>query len=351
MINKLIKSMLPLTGCTILFSLSVSCSLEIKPDPDVPTDVCTITFNLSEGETIQSGSSIETVEIGTIFGNANSPTILKSNNIFNGWSFEPEGTTQHQIPFDYVVDGDIDVYPMWVPDTSDDTKLLAFLDGEWFPLSMDSVCTEDEDTKIIIFEQDGEQIKETVDRNEFNYPILVGSDITHILDFFLAHCSNFNSTITFTSDSKLIYIGESFLSCCSSYNETISLPDDVKCIGSNFMGNCEAFNKEFELPTGIQIIGNEFLSDCIKFNQDFTISSSLIYVGENCMIGCCDFTSQLTINCSPENLNVGKAYGWSASVDTAAIYTTGFTVTGTCEEYFRQSFKTIALPGLYRTVR
>lgn len=336
---KTLKTLIPAISSPFFFFSFASCSLEVKPEPVIP-EGCSIKFVLQPDETIRYGEDSITVEEGSYFVRTNAPTVIKEKNLFNGWSFQPESEQQTEVPTDYVVNNNIEVYPMWKPDTGSETKITGYIDNDWYPLDLNSLCSEESEQKIIVYEKDEQEIKTEIDRSIFNMPISIGDGIPCLPNYFLAFCSAFDSEITFETNSKLVLIGESFLAQCENFNKPLSLPTKLKSVSNNFLGNCSSFNQELILPEKMQVIGSEFLSDCKSFNQDIKFAEQLLNIGENCMLNCDNFTKKVTIDTPSENIEVGQAYSWSGSSSSALIYTQGFSVTGLRKLYFLDRFPT-----------
>lgn len=131
------------------------------------------------------------------------------------------------------------------------------------------------------------------------------------------------------------YIGANFLQSCSAFNQPISLPK-VDEIGSYFMMDCSSFDSEITLNDGLLMIDSRFMYGCYSFAQQFTIPSGLLSSnfltknpGERFMHKCNSFVGPLVCNAPVDSSKIPTDnYALATTSATAAVYTTGVTLTG-----------------------
>lgn len=131
-------------------------------------------------------------------------------------------------------------------------------------------------------------------------------------------------------------IGSNFLQNCSAFNQPISLPK-VDEIGDYFLFGCSSFNSEITLNDDILTIGSRFMHGCSSFAQSFTIPSGLLSSnfltknpGERFMHNCNNFVGPLVCNAPVDSSKIPTDnYALATTSATAAMYTTGVTLTGT----------------------
>lgn len=145
--------------------------------------------------------------------------------------------------------------------------------------------------------------------------------------------------VNFSLDNVL-FIGHNFLQGNSNFNTPIVLPKVLQ-IADGFLANCVSFNSAITLNDNIETIGNSFLATCTSYSQPFTIPSGLIDdqantapIGGQFFYNCYNFTGPLVCNISPTNLGYGSTTSYKNQIlgtsnATAAMYTTGVTLTGT----------------------
>lgn len=145
-------------------------------------------------------------------------------------------------------------------------------------------------------------------------------------------CTSLNSPLNL---QNVRAIGSNFLQNCSAFNQPISLPK-VDEIGSYFMSNCFSFNSEITLNDGLLMIDSRFMHGCSSFAQSFTIpsgllSSNFLYKnpGERFMHNCNSFVGSLVCNAPVDSSKIPTDnYALATTSATAAMYTTGVTLTG-----------------------
>lgn len=132
-------------------------------------------------------------------------------------------------------------------------------------------------------------------------------------------------------------IANAFLQNNSYFNSPISLPK-VREIGSGFLMNCTSFNSSLTINDDCETIGGSFLRGCTAFVQPFSIpsglsmSADLTNPGGRFMNDCKNFVGPLVCNCPTTRLATSGADGnnmLATTDNTAAMYTTGVTLTGT----------------------
>ena len=175
------------------------------------------------------------------------------------------------------------------------------------------------------------------------------SSVTTIGDYFLSGCPRFNSYFKIPSG---VTIGTNFLYGCTSFNQPLQVPQGV-AINDNFLSECSGFNSPLDISDTTQI-GSNFLKNCSSFNQPLTLNSSAT-IKSGFLEGCTAFNQAITIPSNVTFYNSGSLYRFmfrcdsmlspirieapatainasdyvfSTSVNTAAAYTTGMTLSG-----------------------
>lgn len=183
--------------------------------------------------------------------------------------------------------------------------------------------------------------------------VTVGDGVEYLPDKFCSGC-NYMTTVNFPSSvhyiggnvfssclllnsqldmSNVRFIGTNFLYNCTAFNQPISLPK-IDEIGDYFMFGCASFNSTITLNDGLLMIGSRFMYGCSSFTQPFTVPSGLIddssivsyNPGTYFMYNCNNFTGPLVCNTSTKIPTDNYTLGTTSS--SAAIYTTGVTLTG-----------------------
>lgn len=151
--------------------------------------------------------------------------------------------------------------------------------------------------------------------------------------------------VNFSFDNVL-YIGNNFLQGNSNFNTAIVLPKVLQ-IADGFLNNCTGFNSAITLNDNMETIGNSFLAICTSYAQPFTIPSGLIDdqaqtapIGGQFLYSCNNFTGPLVCNISPTNLGYGSTSSYKNQIlgtsnASAAMYTTGITLTGPYAEQWK----------------
>ena len=191
----------------------------------------------------------------------------------------------------------------------------------------------------------------TLNKNDVK-GVTVADGVQYLPDNFCLGCSFLN---TVTLPSTIHYIGAGVF---SGANLTSSLNlVSAKSIGPNFLQHNSNFNHPLNMPN-IEYIGSGFLFGCSNFNSSITLNDSLRAIDGNFLYGCTNFAQSLTIPAGLENLgsapNPGTGFmrncnaftgplvcngpvsatipvdnnTLSTTSSSAAIYTTGVTLTG-----------------------
>lgn len=175
------------------------------------------------------------------------------------------------------------------------------------------------------------------------------SSVTTIGNYFLSNCLSFNSYFKIPSGAT---IGTNFLAGCTSFNQPLQVPQGV-AINDDFLSDCSGFNSPLDINSTTQI-GSNFLKNCSSFNQPLTLNSSAT-IKSGFLEGCTAFNQAITIPSNVTFYNSGSSYHFmfrcdsmlspirveapatainasnyvfSTSVNTAAAYTTGTTLSG-----------------------
>lgn len=143
-----------------------------------------------------------------------------------------------------------------------------------------------------------------------------------------------------------IYIPDYFLCYYENFDSPITIPEGVTRIGAGFLTGAVAMNHTVSLPVSLLRIYAAFLAECVSFNQDIRIPYNVGYIGSDFMYNCKSFVSELQVDAVAHPSDTGSL---STDDPTAAIYTTGVTISG-----FSSPWK-IALPNRtttpYRKIR
>lgn len=137
-------------------------------------------------------------------------------------------------------------------------------------------------------------------------------------------------------------IGTSFFSSNINFNHPLNLPN-IEYIDSGFLNGCSSFNSTITLNDGLRVIGNNFLFGCNSFAQTFTIPSGIENLGAGYNPGtgfmrqCNAFTGPLVCNGPVSAVLPNDNNTLSTTVSTAAIYTTGVTLTGTYAQAWKDA--------------
>ena len=130
-------------------------------------------------------------------------------------------------------------------------------------------------------------------------------------------------------------IGDCFMYSCQRINSKISIPK-VKTIDDLFMYNCTRFNAELTLPNTLTTIGSHFMETCSAYEQNMNIPSSITSIGGYFMYQCNKFTGSLA--CESKTGISTESHVLATNNSTAAIYTTGITLTGTYAAEWKTTF-------------
>lgn len=157
------------------------------------------------------------------------------------------------------------------------------------------------------------------------------SSIQTIGTTFLGYCTHFNSQLNLEGVTT---IGSYFMQGCTAFNQPLSLPQ-VRTINGNFLDSCTAFNSSLSLGNNVLTLSTYFMYGCTSFAQPLTIPASIakyysshFAIGNYFMQNCNNFTGPLTWNCPADRITANK-YNLATSSSSAAMYTTGVTITGT----------------------
>lgn len=162
--------------------------------------------------------------------------------------------------------------------------------------------------------------------------VVLPDSIVYIGDYF-CHGSSLHNELNL---KNVKYIGGDFCSGLNSYNgqgynQPISLPK-VEFIDGNFLYGNAQFNSTVSLNDNCRSINGQFLYSCWGYKQPFTMPSGLEDIspetnpGSGFMRECRTFIGPLVCNSPypPTNDN----YTLSTTSSSAALYTTGVTLTG-----------------------
>lgn len=182
------------------------------------------------------------------------------------------------------------------------------------PDELHSLCTMD-NTNVTI---GGETF-----RNRNIVRVDLGSEAYYLKDNFLYGC---NKLTTVTGVENVYFVGNYFLRNCSTLDCELNFTNLEGSIGSQFLAGCYALNHTITLGSKITELGTNFMQDCRGFTQNFTVPSNITTIGTGFMRGCNNFTGNLVCATSthPSDNNA-----LSTTSATAAMYTTGVTLTGT----------------------
>lgn len=170
------------------------------------------------------------------------------------------------------------------------------------------------------------------------------STIKYIGDY----CFMYNSITHPVNLENVAYIGANFLAYSSTFNQPINLPNIV-IIGGGFLYNDTSFNSSVTIGNKLISLGASFLRSCTAFAQpSVTIPSSIEYryptsaaLGMYFMSNCNNFSGTLICNAptAASGLTLASDVNTlSTTSSTAAMYTTGITLTGTSAQAWKDAF-------------
>jgi hypothetical protein len=191
----------------------------------------------------------------------------------------------------------------------------------------------------------------TVNKNNIK-GVTVADGVQYLPDNFCYACNNLNTvtlpdTIHYIGTSVFLAtaltsplnlanvksIGSSFMQTSANFNQPLNMPN-IEYIGSNFLQSCSNFNSVVTLNDNTRIIDTNFMYGCTSFAQTFTIPSGLENLGSSFnpsngfMRNCNAFTGPLVCN-GPVNAVIPNDNNTlSTTSSSAAMYTTGVTLTG-----------------------
>lgn len=135
-------------------------------------------------------------------------------------------------------------------------------------------------------------------------------NLIYVEDSFLFNCSELNCNLYF---DELIHAGGSFLYHCSKFNGNITIPK-IRYIGSSFMNTCSSFDKTLTIPD----------------NFSSTQAGTATYFMYNCK----NFTNLI---CNSGVVFAGGNNSLSTNDNSAPMYSTGITLTGTCANAWKSA--------------
>lgn len=164
-------------------------------------------------------------------------------------------------------------------------------------------------------------------------------DTIHYLGYNVFAFTKVNSQITLTNVKS---IGANFLQGNTSFNQPLNMPN-IEYIGSSFLGSCSNFNSLVTLNDRLRVIDSNFLYGCTKFAQSFTIPAGLENLGSSVnpsngfMRNCNAFIGPLVCNGPVDALIPTDNNTLSTTSSSAAMYTTGITLTGTYAQAWKNA--------------
>ena len=236
----------------------------------------------------------------------------------------------------------------------DDSNRTIFLND-------DSVETDNLDTKIDGFyiDQNKQRQKVEYSRNEFDFVVDVGENITTVGDNFLRGCEKIEHVNFKNGFNKIYSIGHNFMNDCKQLkniknsgmenkpidfvlNDKIDSIDQIN-IGNYFLTGCSLFNQEiiFNYPVNLT---TSFLSECTNFNSNITFNENATnsYIDMHWfMHECQNMTSTITINI-PSNFRIKSMYAtfYDCSINAlstrnknAKCYTEGIKIAGKTDDH------------------
>ena len=182
-------------------------------------------------------------------------------------------------------------------------------------LSDESIEIDDANTEISGFYFDDNNEKKDVQykREDFNYIVNVGKNITTIGNNFLYGCKKIEYVNFVNGFDKIYSIGSCFLNNCESL-KSIKINNDVSSklnldwhnsdeniqyclVGMDFLKGCVSFNQEININNRVNI-SSGFLHNCTNFNSNIAIDTD--YSGSinmwYFMTNCDNMVSTITLN-------------------------------------------------------
>lgn len=192
----------------------------------------------------------------------------------------------------------------------------------------------------------------TVNKNDIT-SVTIADGVQYIPDNFCYGCNNMTtatlpSSIHFIGDNvfqgtavnsplnlvNVLYIGTYFLGNDAAFNQIINLPN-INEIGQNFLSGCSSFNSALTLGNDLKGLDSRFLYQCSSFAQSITLPSNIeFFSSARFMYNCNSFTGPLTCNVS---LPSADNYILATTDSSAAMYTTGVTLTGTYAQAWKDA--------------
>lgn len=164
-------------------------------------------------------------------------------------------------------------------------------------------------------------------------------DTIHYIGYNVFSYTKINSQITLTNVKS---IGANFLQGNTSFNQPLNMPN-IEYIGSNFLQACGNFNSSITLNDRLRVIDNNFMYGCTKFAQSFTIPAGLENLDPTAnpssgfMRNCQEFTGPLVCNGPVSAIIPTDNNTLSTTSSSAAMYTTGVTLTGTYAQAWKNA--------------
>lgn len=209
---------------------------------------------------------------------------------------ESENTYKAVFTYDYDQDSTIKVE--FRDKTLDDTAYIE-IDGKNYAAEWASVCSLDEQEKLVFYNVKNPQETKEYDRASFTEAdVHIGRTAPLTQAGFMANCTSFNKKVIFDSGSTITEIPDSFMINCKAFtggtsNDEPFIPSTIQKIGIDFMAHCENFNLPIATEN-CQYFGSGFLWNCKKFNQPFSLDNAE-WIFSNFMINCTSFNQKLTI--------------------------------------------------------
>lgn len=174
-----------------------------------------------------------------------------------------------------------------------------------------------------------------------NLTVILPSSITIIGGFFLSN-TRFKNELNL---QNVKYIGTQSLN--ARFNSRLILPN-IEFIGTNFLFN-STINSAITLNDNCRFIDSSFMSGCGTFNQSLTLPSKLEYCGSSFMRNCSNFTGTLVCNGPTASSIIPTDNNSLATFSaSAAMYTTGVTLTGPYAEAWKNALPDRTTGSPYR---
>ena len=141
-------------------------------------------------------------------------------------------------------------------------------------------------------------------------------------DYFLYNC---NKLREITGVNNLLIVGNNFLYGCTTLDCELNFERLIMC-GASFLYQCTALNHQVSFPELHTINDNNFMRQCTSYSYSITFPATLTAIRGSYILSRCNNLTSVVCNCSVTPTDTNSL---STNDNTAIMYTTGITLTGT----------------------